>query len=109
MHVLDWLESQFLPTIREFVAPLNFVIESSDGVDGVECLSELRGIAAANSLDDKRESPIAFTNRVDCQRGKVMALLRRLAIALFGHYASSARVRGGSGHFNEQCHPGTYN
>ena len=29
MHMLDWLESpQFLPTIREFVAPMSFLIAS---------------------------------------------------------------------------------
>lgn len=37
-----------------------------------------------------------------------MALLKKVVVALFGHYASSARIRGGSGHYNEQCHPGTY-
>lgn len=38
-----------------------------------------------------------------------MTFLRHLFFALFGHYATSSKVRGGSGHYNEQCHPGTYN
>lgn len=38
-----------------------------------------------------------------------MKILRALFQALFGHHAAAGAVRGGSGHYNEQCHPGTYN
>ena len=38
-----------------------------------------------------------------------MKIIRSLLTALFGHYGSASSVRGGSGHFNEQCHPQTYN
>jgi hypothetical protein len=37
-----------------------------------------------------------------------MAFLRTLFVALFRPYARQKLVRGGSGHFNEQCHPQTY-
>jgi hypothetical protein len=37
-----------------------------------------------------------------------MAKLRALFVALFRPYARASAVRGGSGHFNEQCHPQTY-
>jgi hypothetical protein len=38
-----------------------------------------------------------------------MAFVRGLAIALFGYYASSGRVRGApGGKYAEQCHPGYY-
>jgi hypothetical protein len=35
--------------------------------------------------------------------------LRALFIAVFRTYATATAVRGGSGHFNEQCHPQKYN
>ena len=38
-----------------------------------------------------------------------MKYVRALIRAFFGHYTTSRTVRGGSGHYNEQCHPGTYN
>ena len=38
-----------------------------------------------------------------------MKFLRNLYVTLFGHYAAARQVKGGSGHYNEQCHPGTYN
>jgi hypothetical protein len=38
-----------------------------------------------------------------------MNFLRALFFALFRHYATAGAVRGGSGHYNEQCHPQTYN
>jgi len=37
-----------------------------------------------------------------------MHLMRNLITLLLGHYATSSKVRGGGGHYNEQCHPGTY-
>jgi hypothetical protein len=37
-----------------------------------------------------------------------MAYIRALFLALFHPYASPRAVRGGSGHYNEQCHPQTY-
>lgn len=38
-----------------------------------------------------------------------MAMLRALYIALFKPFAGPKAVNGGSGHYNEQCHPQTYN
>jgi hypothetical protein len=38
-----------------------------------------------------------------------MKTLRALMVVLFKHYATSRTVQGGSGHYNEQCHPQTYN
>jgi len=38
-----------------------------------------------------------------------MRFLRTLFLVVFGHYGRAGSVRGGSGHFNEQCHPQTYN
>lgn len=38
-----------------------------------------------------------------------MRLLRALRIVLFRPFATARVIRGGSGHYNEQCHPGTYN
>jgi len=38
-----------------------------------------------------------------------MKLLRNLYLTLFGHYAAVRNIKGGSGHFNEQSFPGTYN
>jgi hypothetical protein len=38
-----------------------------------------------------------------------MRLLKAIYVALFAHHATAAAVRGGSGHYNEQCHPQTYN
>lgn len=38
-----------------------------------------------------------------------MTFLRAIYVLLFGAYATPRAVRGGSGHFNEQCHPQTYN
>jgi|GEM_PF-2389009 hypothetical protein len=37
-----------------------------------------------------------------------MSLLRALFVSLFKHHAASKRIQGGSGHYNEQCHPQTY-
>jgi len=37
-----------------------------------------------------------------------MSIFRALWIALVAHYAGARAVNGGSGHYNEQCHPGTY-
>jgi hypothetical protein len=37
-----------------------------------------------------------------------MATLRALFVALFRAYARPTDVRGGSGHYNAQCHPQTY-
>jgi len=37
-----------------------------------------------------------------------MTVLRALFVALFRHYATVRAIKGGSGHYNEQCHPGTY-
>lgn len=37
-----------------------------------------------------------------------MSRLRALFIAVFRPFASARFVRGGSGHYNEQCHPQTY-
>lgn len=39
---------------------------------------------------------------------ETMKLLRSLYFAFFGHYADARSINGGSGHYNEQCHPGTY-
>jgi hypothetical protein len=38
-----------------------------------------------------------------------MRLLRALLIGLFRHYADARAIKGGNGHYNEQCHPQTYN
>lgn len=38
-----------------------------------------------------------------------MKVFRAFFLAFFGHFAGPSFVKGGSGHFNEQCHPGTYN
>jgi hypothetical protein len=35
--------------------------------------------------------------------------LRALFVAFFKHFAGARWVKGGSGHYNEQCHPQTYN
>jgi hypothetical protein len=35
--------------------------------------------------------------------------LRALFIAVLRPYAKASFVRGGSGHYNEQCHPQQYN
>jgi hypothetical protein len=37
-----------------------------------------------------------------------MTFLRAIFTALFRPYGGQRLVRGGSGHYNEQCHPGTY-
>lgn len=37
-----------------------------------------------------------------------MTRLRSLYIAFFRPFAGARAVRGGSGHYNEQCHPQTY-
>lgn len=39
---------------------------------------------------------------------ELMAFFRALIVALFRPYAHASAVRGGSGHYNEQCHPQTY-
>jgi len=38
-----------------------------------------------------------------------MSFIRALFLTFFGHFAGSKAVRGGNGHYNEQCHPQTYN
>jgi hypothetical protein len=37
-----------------------------------------------------------------------MKILKALFVAFFKHYAGPNAVKGGSGHYNEQCHPQTY-
>ena len=37
-----------------------------------------------------------------------MTYLRAWCVALFRSYSRATDVRGGSGHYNEQCHPQTY-
>jgi hypothetical protein len=37
-----------------------------------------------------------------------MSILRALFVGFFKHYAAAKKVRGGSGHYNEQCHPQTF-
>ncbi len=37
-----------------------------------------------------------------------MRYIRAIYLAFFDYYASTKNVRGGSGHYNEQCHPSTY-
>jgi hypothetical protein len=37
-----------------------------------------------------------------------MSYLRAILTLLFRHYASPRAIKGGSGHYNEQCHPNTY-
>ncbi len=37
-----------------------------------------------------------------------MRIFKALFLAFFGQYAGARAVRGGSGHYNEQCHPQTY-
>ena len=37
-----------------------------------------------------------------------MSLLRALFVAFFKPFATATAVKGGSGHYNEQCHPQTY-
>ena len=37
-----------------------------------------------------------------------MAVLKALWFALFRSYAGASAVKGGSGHWNEQCHPQRY-
>jgi hypothetical protein len=37
-----------------------------------------------------------------------MTILRALFILFFRQYAAASSVQGGSGHYNEQCHPQTY-
>jgi hypothetical protein len=37
-----------------------------------------------------------------------MSRLRALLFIVFRPYATARFVRGGSGHYNEQCHPQTY-
>src|SRR4051812_2606748 len=44
------------------------------------------------------------SNSVDSSR---MQKLRALLLAMFRPFATAAAVRGGSGHYNEQCHPQT--
>jgi hypothetical protein len=38
-----------------------------------------------------------------------MTLLRSLFFLVFRHHATAGAVKGSSGHYNEQCHPQTYN
>ena len=38
-----------------------------------------------------------------------MSLLKALFVMFFRSFSPAASVKGGSGHFNEQCHPQTYN
>jgi hypothetical protein len=37
-----------------------------------------------------------------------MAFIRAILRVLFRAYSSAGAIRGGSGHYNEQCHPQTY-
>jgi hypothetical protein len=37
-----------------------------------------------------------------------MSWIRAVWFAWTAHYAGAREVNGGSGHYNEQCHPGTY-
>jgi hypothetical protein len=37
------------------------------------------------------------------------SFLHNLFLVLFRHYSTAKAVKGGSGHYNEQCHPQTYN
>jgi hypothetical protein len=37
-----------------------------------------------------------------------MSMFRALFIAFFKHFARAKSIKGGSGHYNEQCHPSTY-
>lgn len=37
-----------------------------------------------------------------------MSRFRALFVVFFRAFATSRSIRGGSGHFNEQCHPQTY-
>jgi len=39
----------------------------------------------------------------------IMQKLRALLLAVFRPFATAAAVRGGSGHYREQCHPQTFN
>ena len=41
-------------------------------------------------------------------KGCFMRIFRALFVLLFRSYAGAGAVRGGSGHYNEQCHPQTY-
>jgi hypothetical protein len=47
-------------------------------------------------------------NKAGNTQEEIMAKLRALFVALFRPYARASAVRGGSGHYNEQCHPQTY-
>jgi hypothetical protein len=38
-----------------------------------------------------------------------MSILRALFVAFLKPFATARAVKGGSGHYNEQCHPQTYN
>ncbi len=40
---------------------------------------------------------------------KVKSVYQALYTLFFQKYANASYVRGGSGHYNEQCHPQTYN
>lgn len=37
-----------------------------------------------------------------------MRIIKAIFVALFRHHAGPRSIRGGSGHYNEQCHPQTY-
>lgn len=41
-------------------------------------------------------------------KGLLMRIFNALFVLLFRSYAPASAVRGGSGHYNEQCHPQTY-
>jgi hypothetical protein len=42
------------------------------------------------------------------ERRCIMAIFRALRAVLFRHFATARAIQGGSGHYNEQCHPMTY-
>jgi hypothetical protein len=65
-----------------------------------------RSLDEAGPDSDTRSRPAA-DKAGKTQEGD-MAKLRALFVALFRPYARAAAIRGGSGHYNEQCHPQTY-
>ena len=63
--------------------------------------ARLTGAASARIVDGVGPKPTT-------QGRNKMRLLRNLFIALFRPYAGAKSIKGGSGHYNEQCHPQTY-
>ena len=43
------------------------------------------------------------------QRRQIVTVLRAWFTAFFRAFSGPRFIRGGSGHYNEQCHPNTYN